>query len=154
MSIHYAINCDQVTEKKPESLKRGLEDPHRSTHHSSKKIRISHCAKPTTADRKEDRLHHSSNGVSSTTDISDKKENIDGECHCQIIIFCYLGNYYKKNFGCLFRLSRFCHSTLKALVWKNKTRMCLFKLKQIIQNAFIMISDTVDSTSDIPEYMR
>ncbi|XP_052796283.1 RNA polymerase II elongation factor ELL2-like [Mya arenaria] len=66
-----------TVQKKPESLKRSLEDSNRSTHHSSKKIRISHCTKKESRPSTEERLSHSHNSVSSTTDISDKKENID-----------------------------------------------------------------------------
>lgn len=77
------LNVDAL-QKKPEaqSQKRSIEDTH-STHHSTKKKRISLYDKPSPKEEHPptsvDRHSNSNSKVSSTTDISDKKENIDGK---------------------------------------------------------------------------
>jgi hypothetical protein len=77
-----------VLQKKSEPLKRSIEDSHQTMHHNAKKKRISLYDKnghksenrSSSTDRHSSNSssNNNSNNVSSTTDISDKKENIDG----------------------------------------------------------------------------
>ncbi|KAH3833030.1 RNA polymerase II elongation factor ELL2-like [Dreissena polymorpha] len=82
-----------VSQKKSESLKRSIEETNHSTH-SAKKIRIAHGSRPPHTVGLDEKHAFSHNSVSSTTDISDKKENIDDTVDSTSDIPEYMRHYF------------------------------------------------------------